>query len=628
MRSLIILCLLLVAIRGAAAQNALSIAELRTDRATLHTVGLQVLISGDANHDARIDVRVRAEGTTVYRNAPPLFRVRPESVTGHTVPAQFAGSIFDLVPGTTYEVELVATDPDGGSDTRTLTASTRDWPGDPSTPRAVNVTTETQLRDALQAAQAGDIITIADGTYTGSFSINASGAANAPIVIRGVSRDGVILDGQNCASCNIVEVYGSYVHVERLTIRSGARALRFLGATTGNAALGLRIEDVVHGIGSAPGQADFTICDNIVHGRLAWPLISTDDGAIHNDDQGIRVDGDGHVVCHNDLAGFGDPMINFAEFPRAYDFYGNDIHEIYGDGTELDRAEGNVRLWGNRFTNVFTAISMQPIYGGPAYVLRNVVLNVADEQIKLKSLGGVEEPSGALIYHNTFVSPARALNLQASITQHDFVIANNVFVGPASPTGRAVDWTATIDNGVFDANGYFPDAGYWFGSAGSPRTFATLAEAQAANIERNGRVLTTPIFEDGLTPPATYASEVARAAFGLAPGSNARDAAQPLAGINSRHIDTAADLGARERGCPAPHYGPRPAGSELVTNLVDCGADDPMLGADGGMDPPGTMPPDGSDGGCCQTPRDVRGSLALAVLVALGLRRRREAAQA
>jgi hypothetical protein len=621
MRLMFSLLVLLLGARTAIAQNALAISEVRTDRATLHTVGIQVLISGDANHNARIDARVRIAGESIYRDAPTLFRVRPETVTTRTVPEQFAGTIFDLAPGTAYEIELVAMDPDGGSETRPLMAMTRAWPRDPTTPRAIAAANETELRDALQNALAGDVITIADGTYTGTFTLDASGMASAPIVLRGASRDGVIFDGQNCATCNVIEIYGSHVHVERLTIRSGFRALRFLGATAGNAVVGVKIEDVVHGISSAPGQADFTICDNIVHGRLQWPLIYSDDNGDHADDQGIRVDGSGHVVCHNDIAGFGDPMINFAEGARAYDFYGNDIHEIYADGTELDRAEGNVRLWGNRFTNVYTAISMQPIYGGPAYVLRNVALNVADEQVKLKSVGGTVEPSGALIFHNTFISPVHALNLQTDITQHNFVIANNLFVGPTSPNARNVDWTAAIDNGVFDANGYFPDAGYWFGTVGTARLFATLAEAQAANIERNGRVLTAPMFADALSPPATYMTEVSRADFALAATSNAVDAAQPLAGINSRHLDTAGDLGARERGCPAPHYGPRPAGSELITNSVNCGADDPVFGDDAGVDP-GTNPP-AKDGGCCQAPRDARATWLLVIVVGLGLRRRR-----
>ena len=609
--------ILLLLAHPAFAQNALTISEVKTDRATLHTIGVQVLIAGDANRNAQIQVRYRPAGSQEFRTAPPLFRVLPETVTGRTVPEQLAGTIFDVAPGGTYEIELDATDPDGGATTRMLTASTRAWPRDPVTPRAVSVTNATELRAALQGAQAGDVITLADGTYTGAFSISASGTAEQPIVIRGASRDGTILDGQNC-DCNIVEVYGSYVHFERLTIKSGQRALRFLGTTTSNAALGLRIEDVVHGIGSGVDQTDFTLCDNIVHGRLQWPLLYTDDLGAHADDQGIRVDGAGHVVCHNDIAGFGDPMINFTEGGRAYDFYGNDIHEIYADGTELDRAEGNVRLFGNRWTNVFTSISIQPAYGGPVYVVRNQILNVADEHIKLKSVGGTVEPSGVLIYHNTFVSPDIALNLQAPITQHNFVVANNLFIGPANPAGRVVDWTAVIDRGVFDSNGYFPDGGFWFGTVGAPRTFSSFADAQAAGIETGGRILTTPIFESGITAPAGYMAVQPPTDFVLATASNAIDTGLALAGFNSHHIGNGADLGARERGCPAPHYGPRPAGSELLTNIVDCSADDMTPGGDAGTDPGGP-----NKGGCCQAPRDPAGALFLALLVGLMLMRSR-----
>ena len=76
--------------------------------------------------------------------------------------------------------------------------------------------------DALNDAAAGDVITIANGTYTGSFSISDSGTAEDPIVIRGESRDGVVLDGEDCA-CNVIEIYGSYTHVENLTIQKDGK---------------------------------------------------------------------------------------------------------------------------------------------------------------------------------------------------------------------------------------------------------------------------------------------------------------------------------------------------------------------------------------------------------------------
>src|SRR5262245_45938412 len=106
----IVAAFVVVAGAGAApGQNALTIPEVRTDRPTLHTIGVQVLISGDANRDASIAVRWRIAGTADFRDAPPLFRVLPETVIGWTVPEQLAGTIFDVPPGQTVDVELAAT---------------------------------------------------------------------------------------------------------------------------------------------------------------------------------------------------------------------------------------------------------------------------------------------------------------------------------------------------------------------------------------------------------------------------------------------------------------------------------------------------------------------------------------
>ena len=71
----IALLVLLVSTRIAAAQNALSITEVKLDPPTLHTIGVQVLIAGDVNHDAAISARVGG------RVVGALFRVRPETVT-------------------------------------------------------------------------------------------------------------------------------------------------------------------------------------------------------------------------------------------------------------------------------------------------------------------------------------------------------------------------------------------------------------------------------------------------------------------------------------------------------------------------------------------------------------------
>jgi hypothetical protein len=415
------------------------------------------------------------------------------------------------------------------------------------------------------------VILVGPGTYVGPFSVARSGTPDRPIVIRG-SADAV-LDGNNCSSCNVLEVSGSYVHVEGVTMANAFRGLRYTGdGATRNVARRLTIRNVVHGTASRPGQSDFYICDNDIDGRLVWPWVFRGNATSHWDDRGVEVTGDGHVVCHNRIRGFGDPVVNMKRRARSWDVYGNDIADAW-DGVELDEGEGNVRMFHNRFTNVMAPVSIQPIFGGPAYALRNVAFNVPDEQVKLKSLGGVEEPSGALIYHNTFVSPERALNLLSTITQHNFVFANNLFVGPTTLWGsRTVDWVATLDAGKFDFNGYYPDGEFMFGIVdGVSRLFPSFAVAQAGGVETGGRLVTSSVFAGGFVGPADEDVRHSPKDFSLSAASGAIDRGIVLPGINDRFIGGAPDLGALESGCPQPIYGPRPEGAEQLTAPINCG---------------------------------------------------------
>src|SRR5689334_22432112 len=72
------------------------------DRPTLITLGIQLPISGDDNFNGKVTVRYRKAGTATWIAALPLFRVHPESTPNWPVAPQFAGSIFDLRPGTAY----------------------------------------------------------------------------------------------------------------------------------------------------------------------------------------------------------------------------------------------------------------------------------------------------------------------------------------------------------------------------------------------------------------------------------------------------------------------------------------------------------------------------------------------
>ena len=144
--------------------NVLHIGKPQLDRPTLTAIGIVLPISGDDNFNSVVTVRYREKGSGAWRDALPLFRVHPEVVEGWGVQPHFGGSIFGLKPATTYEVELHATDPDGTIDeTLMVTGTTRAVPGSPRTPNSKSVRNAQELAEALAAARAGDVITVARG---------------------------------------------------------------------------------------------------------------------------------------------------------------------------------------------------------------------------------------------------------------------------------------------------------------------------------------------------------------------------------------------------------------------------------------------------------------------------------
>ena len=561
---------------GAQADNIVHPGTPTFDRPTLTALGVQLPVTGDDNFNATVTVRYRPTGAATWRQALPLHRVHPENTALWTVAPQFAGSVFDLRPNTSYDVELQLTDPDGPlNQTFTLTGATRPVPSDPPAPRLVNVSTVAALNSALAAAQPGDVITLADGVYNvGTISFSASGTVQNPIVIRGASEEGTVLDGANCSACNVVEIYGSYVHLERMTLQNAQRALRFQTAgATGNVVRYVHIKNTILGIAGRQNQTDFYLCDNTAEGRLAWPLVYGSDGAAHSDDDGLVVGGFGHVVCHNRISGFADALQINQSGSRAIDFYGNEVLWTYDDGVELDGSEGNVRAFRNRFTNTFDTISLQPIRGGPAYVFRNIVVNVAGEQMKFHALGTIppQEPNGILAYHNTFVAPDSDIYMGSPNSSHHFRVENNLFVGPATLPGYAVEWDGPIDDGLFDYNGYFSDGVFSFNFQGiGYRNFPDFLGMQSGGMETHGVLLTQSIFASDLTAPPSYTVQVPPQNAALSATSNALDRGLVLPNINDGFTGLAPDLGAVEAGCPAPIYGPRPPGVDESNEPFGC----------------------------------------------------------
>ena len=528
---------------------AISVGQVEIDPPTLETIGVALpILGGDINYNASVAVSYRRAGDANWRSALPLLRVRPDTLSDEDpspfpVGEQFAGSIFDLTPDTDYEVMLDVRDPDGGDTTRTVTIRTRPVPlAQPTAPRAVAVATAAQLQSALANAAPGDVITLANGTYPGPFTISRSGNAANPIFIRGASRNGAIIDSTGATYG--FTVTGTFVTVENLSIRNSSWGMR-LNSAQNIVARRLHISGVSYGMDARGGsKRDYYICDNLLEGIEAqWP---------QNDNslwlfEGIVVTGAGHVVCHNTLSGFGDPvgMHEDSAVPnRAIDFYGNDVLWSGDNGVELDYGQRNVRAFRNRVTNAGNMpMSFQPIWGGPAYAIRNVFYNSGVAPYKLNN-----EPTGIYILHNTAVRPGLTW-AQYGARADNIVMHNNIMIG----TTGAVDMSTVLNLAVLDYNGWMPDGQFRFAT-----TFSSFASLQAnSSYEHNGRLLNGLPFAAALTVPSNYTTFVQPFDPALRANSNAIDTGVRLPNINDDFAGANPDLGARELGSAAPTYGVR-----------------------------------------------------------------------
>jgi hypothetical protein len=185
-----------------------------------------------------------------------------------------------------------------------------------------------------------------------------------------------------------------------------------------------------------------------------------------------------------------------------------------------------------------------------------------------------QEPSGVLVYHNTFVAPASTtdLNMQTPASSHYFEIENNLFIAPPTTAPVAVNWTGPIDHGTFDYNGYYPDGIFAFNNPiyGGYFLQPSFAGLQALGMEKHGVLASGPLFASGLAAPTTYTNLMPPADASLASGSIALDRGRVLPNINDNYQGSGPDLGALERGCPAPSYGPRPEGTDESNEVVGC----------------------------------------------------------
>jgi len=616
--------------RSGPPMNAAKAGQVVVEPPTLICLGFEWEITGDDNRNATVAVGYRPSGQSAWKEGMPLLRIGGEKIfrAPYTVPDRFAGSILDLDPDTEYEVRLIMKDPDGlsGQAVQTIKVRTRAEPKAATGGRVLHVyppswrgAKEEPSFTGLMAAYAGagtgdwnvvfqrkagpgDIILVHAGlykgdrrnyvdplstTFDGAYLLTAKGTPDRPIVIRAAGDGEVIFDGDG--AFRLFDVMGAENNIfDGLTIRNTEVAfwagVKEVAGAKGLTVRNCRIENVGIGINAQyAGSRDFYIADNVFLGRddrhriLGWANPGLYGAHPINSYYAIKVYGSGHVIAHNAVAFFHDGIsvcTHGVPEPEqelkavAIDIYNNDIHVTGDDFIEADGGVHNIRVMRNRGVNAaHTGLSAQPIFGGPAYYIRNIVYNTP---VALK----FSNPAGVIVYHNTIIAENRTAQ---QVSNAHF--ANNLFLGTDAAVGIAVLGGPTAYS-TYDYDGYRPNRGVemnysWVGPRpgmlvdydrppNQAQRFKTLAELVAATgQETHGIEIDYDIFES-LRPPVPPDSskpgkpyEAVDLNFRLKQGSRAVDAGVRLPNVNDGFTGTAPDLGAYEVGQAAPVYGPR-----------------------------------------------------------------------
>jgi hypothetical protein len=543
---------------------------------------------------------------------------RPDLGLDYTVPEMFAGSILDLEPDTEYEARFQMRDPDGvtGEAVHTVKVRTRaeprparnsrvlhvyppGWKGEKQEPSFTglkkayfgsgngdwNVLSERRVRSGdtilMHAGlYKGDRLRYSDPTgldFTGTYVLTAKGTAERPIIIRAAGDGEVIFDGDGAHE--LFNVMAADYHIfEGITIRNADIAfqagLKDVAGAKGLTVRNCRIENVGVAVNAQfAGSHDFLISDNVMLGRDdPHRLVGWYNPGIYGSNQlksyhAVKLYGPGHVVRHNYIAYFhdgisvcthGSPDREESHRASAIDFYNNDIHLMADDFVEADGGVHNIRVMRNRGVNAAQCgLSAQPVYGGPAYYIRNVVYHVPTGC----GLKFNVKPTGMVLYHNTMITEALPGDIFANTH-----FRNNLFLGGDAPGRLLMRFSNATAYSTYDYNGYrlnprSKDQFQWRFPGKEPQAFGSLADLRAATgQEAHGIELDFDVFENLQPPDATKPHAVYHARdlnFQLKRRSKAVDAAVRIPNINDSFAGSAPDLGAYESGAQPPRYGPR-----------------------------------------------------------------------
>jgi hypothetical protein len=430
--------------------------------------------------------------------------------------------------------------------------------------------------------------------FDGTYYLTADGTPELPITIKAAGDGDVVFDGAaNAVLFNMMG--GDYHHFDGITVRNTEVAfltgIKGIVGSDGFILTNSKVEDVGRGVqGDWAGSDDFYIADNVFVGRhsktalMGWtedwrefPGFPEEISGPGGSEYAIKIYGRGHVVAYNDVrhfhdgidvATYGAPEPDETLLPASIDVHGNYLDAFADNCIEADGGARNIRVFDNAcFNSAGGGFSMQTIYGGPAYFIRNVMVAGADQAAKLSIT-----PSGVLIVNNTFVGEHQDMSIASNI---HFI--NNLFISHGGQGAKRGFGLVTYTNySTSDYNGFYFAESFespfnWssppkevvadYENEPVPRSFANLRDFTSGTGQDAHSIMFDPASFVRFTMPnksdISYLYSADDYDLRLKSGSSAIDKGKVLPNVTDGFSGAAPDIGAYEHGDDLPHYGPR-----------------------------------------------------------------------
>ena len=371
--------------------------------------------------DNACTVNYRASGEKDWKEALPLWFDPTDHPNLPENSLEYRGSIVHLKPGMAYEIKLRL-----AKDGTEKLLNVKTWSDDFKVAKTV-----TLAKDAPQP-----------------YVISEGGSKETGYVVY-TCEPGVVLDGKSEVNNNI-EVKASFVILRGLTMKDAKINGIELGdvqdvviencdvsgwGRVGDGGFGVNLDSAIYSKSKALTRV--TMQGNQLHNPRSnsnsWTESRMHDGKATKHPigpQGISFLGcQGNLVIrHNKI--YSDPQhkyndsmgevknFSYGGFPnRDSDVYENDISNTYDDGIEMEGADMNVRVWNNRFDDVYGAVGCATSSLGPIYIYRNVMHSArkgpkddadSNKGAYLVKLGTENEnyaKGKIFIFHNTMLQP-------------------------------------------------------------------------------------------------------------------------------------------------------------------------------------------------------------------------------